>query len=174
MTKTSKKTTNRRSTRLESHTRAPQAKPLNKPGSPDANTKKTNTSKSTKSTSTKNRTPEAQELRKAPGFPKKKSKVISTPDDEPVDSYLDAAVRSPAPTVWPHQSTDSFVMAKQVKENPPNQSPDDDTQSGKGNCSIPLHLFASMLVSLEKKQKLHNPKLHSVLLIVVIKCLNHF
>ena len=150
MTKTSKKTTNRRSTRLESHTRAPQAKPLNKPGSPDANTKKTTTSKSTKSTSTKKRTPQAQELRKAPGSPKKKSKVISTPDDEPVESYLDAAVRLPAPTVWPHQSTDSFVMAKQVKENPPNQSPDDDTQSGKGNRSIPLHLFASMLVSLEK------------------------
>ena len=149
MTKTSKKTSHRRSSRIGTQTKAAKAKP-------QASTTPTKATASDSPAtllppplnSTKRRTTQTQEIRKIPGSPKKKTKVVlSTPGDEPVETYIEAATKSAAPKVWPHQPTDSFVMAKQMREDPPNIQEDDETQSGT-NRSSPSHLYASILVSL--------------------------
>ena len=59
----------------------------------------------------------------------------------------------PPPQIWPHQKKDSFVMAKKLRESPPDVSSDDETVTGSDNNPPPSHLYASIMVALEKNQE---------------------
>ena len=95
--------------------------------------------------------------------PKKpKSKVVSTPKTGNLDSFLKASTRTAPPNVWPFQTTDTFVMSKKYKEEPPRSlmdmsDDDEDTQSGDNKTKL-SHLYASMLVSLPKNPEAPQPE----------------
>ena len=68
-------------------------------------------------------------------------------------SYLDAATATPPPKVWTFQETDTFTMAKKLKEEPPvplETSADDITIPDKSKIAgiYMSHLYASIMVGL--------------------------